>query len=417
MRISNGYLIFVLVFIILFAQTNNISANTENWDFQYRGVRAMGMGNAFGAVSDDGDAFYYNPSGLTSIRKFRLDLQPVRVIPTEVFYNETKDINDVLDDIDRIGDSSNPLGDPSLSDERQRLMNKLQRLIDGQLGLDIAVPIRVMLPLHIGDYGVTVGAMAHEWVGAQIDVRKRGLDWGNFVIDMLDDEIFYKIISERVYGISSAICFPIQPSLTLSLGLNAKRIERDILTNENNPMYFADLINTRGQDDIKGTADDFENRFFDPNDPISSMLFGSGFCVDSGVMTSMLDDVIKVGVSCRNLLGKIEYDDVEDETLKRLFNASMAVNVAKIPKPNIPMIDLIVSGDYTGIGSDNPRPRVGVELIWKPLSLISISGRVGNNNGFLTLGAGIQLFFLDMDYAFYGDEITNWHAVSLNLSF
>ncbi|HGJ64289.1 TPA: hypothetical protein ENS27_02740, partial [bacterium] len=90
MRISNGYLIFVLVFIILLFQTDNILANAENWDFQYRGVRAMGMGNAFGAVSDDGDAFYYNPSGLTSIRKFRLDLQPVRVIPTEVFYNETK---------------------------------------------------------------------------------------------------------------------------------------------------------------------------------------------------------------------------------------------------------------------------------------------------------------------------------------
>jgi len=408
----------ILIFIIYLSQAVYASTDDSGWEFQYRGVRAMGMGNAFGAVSDDSDAFYYNPAGLTAIRKFRLDIQPIRIVPTEAFYNETKDINDIMDDIERISDSPDPLEDPALSDERIRLMNKVESLINEQMGVDLAVPVRIMLPLHIGDYGVTVGGIAHEWVGAQLDIRKKGLQWNNFATDMLDDEIFYKIIEERIYGVSSAICFPVPASSTkFSVGLTIKRINRSILTDEDDPMTFSDLINPEGDDNIEGTADDFENRFFDPNDPISSMISGSGFGVDSGAMASINDDAIKAGVYFRNLLGKIKYDGDEDETLKRLFNVSASVNVAKLPNPDMPMIDLIVSGDYVGIGGDDPKPRVGVELIWSPLGLISVSGRVGSNNGFLTLGAGVQLAFLDIDYAFYGDEITNWHAVSLNLTF
>jgi len=418
MSVRKTFPIIILILITFFAQAVYASIDDLAWDFQYRGVRAMGMGNAFGAVSDDADAFYYNPAGLTAIRKFRLDIQPIRIIPTEAFYNETKDINDIIDDIERIGDSPDPLEDPSLSDERIRLMNKVKSLMNEQVGVDLAVPVRIMFPLHLGDYGITVGGIAHEWVGAQLDIRKKGLQWENFAIDILDDEIFYKIIEERVYGVSSAICFPVPASSTkFSIGLTVKRINRSILTDEYDPMNFSDLINLEGKDNIEGTADDFDNRFFDTNDPISSMISGSGFGVDSGAMASVNDDAIKAGIYFRNLLGKIKYDGAEDETLKRLFNVSASVNVAKLPSPDVPMIDLIVSGDYVDIGGDNPKPRVGVELIWSPFGLISVSGRVGSNNGFLTLGAGVQLAFLDIDYAFYGDEITNWHAISLNLTF
>lgn len=419
MYLRKVFLMFALISIVFFVQaTIALTDDESTWDFQYRGIRAMGMGNSFGAVSDDADAFYYNPSGLSSIRGFRLDIQPVRIIPTQDFYNETKDIDELIDDIDRLSSSDDPLGDPNLKDERIRLMNKIERLVVEQVGADLAVPVRIMFPLHIGDYGVTIGGIAHEWVGAQIDVRKKGLQWGNFVTDILDDEIFYKVIEERLYGVSSAISFPM-PSLPvkLSVGLTAKMIERAILTDEDNLLDFADLMNPEGKDNIKGTADDFENLYFDPDNPLSSRITGTGFGIDGGMMASIGDDTMKVGLYSRNLLGSIKYDDNEDETFNRLFNVSASVNLAKLPNPNIPMIDLILSGDYVGIGSDNPKPRAGLELILRPLNLISVSARVGNNNGFLTLGAGIQLMFLDIDYAFYGDEITNWHAVSLNLSF
>lgn len=40
----------------------------------YRGVRAMGMGNAFTAIADDADAVFYNPAGLAHNRRVRLHL-------------------------------------------------------------------------------------------------------------------------------------------------------------------------------------------------------------------------------------------------------------------------------------------------------------------------------------------------------
>ncbi|MEW6056231.1 MAG: hypothetical protein AB1540_06425 [Bdellovibrionota bacterium] len=40
----------------------------------YRGVRAMGMGNAFTAVSDDHDAVFYNPAGLVYTKNVEIDV-------------------------------------------------------------------------------------------------------------------------------------------------------------------------------------------------------------------------------------------------------------------------------------------------------------------------------------------------------
>lgn len=40
----------------------------------YRGVRAMGMGNAFTAIADDADAVFYNPAGLAHNRRIRFHL-------------------------------------------------------------------------------------------------------------------------------------------------------------------------------------------------------------------------------------------------------------------------------------------------------------------------------------------------------
>jgi len=146
----------IIVSAFAFSQTGIASSDTI-WDVQYRGVRAMGMGNAFGAVSDDSDAYYYNPAGLSFVRKLRIDIQPVHLIPTEDFYSETKDINDLIDDVDSISKSSQPLDDPKLKDERIRLMNRLERLSNENVGLDAGFPVSVMIPLHIKNYGVTVG--------------------------------------------------------------------------------------------------------------------------------------------------------------------------------------------------------------------------------------------------------------------
>jgi len=384
---------------------------------QYRGVRPMGMGNAFVAIADDGDAFYYNPAGLTAVRKIRIDLQPVKFIPTQDLYDEFKDLDQLMDDVEAIRESAEPLEDPTLEDERRRVTRKMKRLMRGNLGLDMASPVRVIVPLHIGDYGVAIGGIAHAWSDSRVHVRRRGLNWSDFVKDTLDDEVIYNIMAEASYGVAAAIEVPVAPlPLELSFGLAARRIHRWQMSDEDDPLGMEDLLNPYGKDGIEGTADDFKERYFDPEDPLASVSEVKGYNVDAGTIASF-GDTINLAVALQNVVGK-----VKDEKFPRDLQVSAAVNLAKVPSPDIPMLDIILAAGLDNLNETWERDeivdtaRLGLELVWK-LPLMALSGRIGSNHGHMTLGAGIQLMFLDFDYAFYGDQDANWHAFSLNLAF
>lgn len=71
-------------------------AYSEEFDFFYRGVRPLGMGDAFTAIADDENAAFYNPAGLDSVKEGRIELFPLLV---EISSNTTDLIND-LGDID-----------------------------------------------------------------------------------------------------------------------------------------------------------------------------------------------------------------------------------------------------------------------------------------------------------------------------
>lgn len=55
-----------IILAILFISCLNLYA--DEYDYLYRGARPMGMGGAFTAVSDDYNAFFYNPAGLNRIK-------------------------------------------------------------------------------------------------------------------------------------------------------------------------------------------------------------------------------------------------------------------------------------------------------------------------------------------------------------
>ncbi|MDP2752998.1 MAG: hypothetical protein Q8P40_01195, partial [Nitrospirota bacterium] len=66
----------IVVFIIaaIFVLTSGYSAMAKEYPSLYRGIRPLGMGGAFTAVSDDENALFYNPAGLSKISKFKLGL-------------------------------------------------------------------------------------------------------------------------------------------------------------------------------------------------------------------------------------------------------------------------------------------------------------------------------------------------------
>ena len=406
LRVLNLILIGLLALAV-----NSLSASDDKVleSRRYRSVRAMGMGNAFAAIADDGDAFYYNPAGLTAAGKLRVDFQPVRLIPTQDLYGEIRELNKLMDDMEAISGSESPLEDPTLEDERRRLTQRMKRLSRENLGLDAAIPFRVIVPLHIGGYGVAIGGIMHGRSESQFHVQQRGLRWTDFVKDVLDDEMFYDIMAETSYGLAAAVEVPVSSlPIELSLGLAVRRTHRWWMTDEDDLLGIEDLFNPYGEDGIEGTADDFRERYFDPEDPWDSVSESRGYNVDIGTIVS-LDDTVNIAIVVQDLAGKIE-----DAGLTRNYGLSAAVNLTELPILYTPKLDIILAAGLER--RDETRGNAGLELVWK-LPLMAVSGRIGSNHGKETLGAGIQLAFLDFDYAFYGEQDTNWHAFSLNLAF
>lgn len=367
------------------------------------------MANAFGAISDDGDAFYYNPAGLVNAKKTRFDLQPAGIIMTQNLWDGIEDIEQLIDDIDTMNKSSVPLEDPELADERRRIMDRMEALIKEEIGLDTLTPLKFIVPLSSGNYSIAIGGIAHSWSQSQIQVRRIGLDWNDLAKDVLNDELYYNIIGEAAYGLAAAIEIPINLlPLEISSGFSIRRMHRWQITDKNDPITIENLIQM--------SEEDFKERYYDPNDPMASLSESTGYRLDLGAIATFRD-AINLGAVLQNIPGKVAKEDIP-----RNSQVSAAINLTKISIPAITSLDIILAGTLDldeEFDKDEDlinRGQFGIEVIWK-LPFIELSGRAGSNHGFMTLGAGIQLFFLDFDYAFYGDFDADWHAISLNLAF
>ena len=208
-------------------------------------------------------------------------------------------------------------------------------------------------------------------------------------------------MAELSYGAAVAVELPVALlPLELSFGVAARRLHRWRITDRDDLLGFDDIL-----------ADDFTERYFDPEDPWASVSEGKGYVVDIGALGSF-NDAINLAVVVENLITKMEYKDGTEDEFPAKFGISSAVDLTELTHHGAADVDVMLAG---GVNSSK-ETRLGLEIIWD-MPLLKLSGRIGSNEGHMTLGAGIQLAFLDVDYAFYGDEDTNWHAFSLNLSF
>ena len=417
MVIKRNLLLFAsLMFVSIFIASELFASGVESIVSQYKSIRPMGMGNIFTTITDNGDAFYYNPAGIANINHPLFAFQPLRLLITRDLYDEIGNITQLADDVGKVRQSDDPLNNPDVADERQRVLNRMERMFYETLGMDIATPTQITFPVNIRNFNLAIGATVNGWSESKVKVLRHGLRWKSFAQDILDDEILYRIIAETSYGVTTAFKFPISLlslPIELSMGISAMKINQMLITDEDDLLSVSDLLNPNGKDNIKGTADDFENHFFNPDDPFACISKGEGYSVDAGVIVSLTNKA-EVAFSLRNLMGKITYD--KTKKLPKDFAISIVVNLTKLPHLNIPMMDVILATGLDSL-SNKTGVQLGLETILKPLKFLSISGRIGRNQGYTSLGAGVQLLFLDLDYAFYCDTFANWHAFSLKMAF
>ncbi len=103
----NKLYLFLLLIIIV-----GTKAYAEPTPHLMRGLRPLGMGNAFVAVSDDENALFYNPAGLDDVKIDRVE------IVNPIFELSTSVIEVMLDVVDTAGNS-----DDSDADQTEEIVN------------------------------------------------------------------------------------------------------------------------------------------------------------------------------------------------------------------------------------------------------------------------------------------------------
>jgi len=331
-------LIFTVV-LSLFS-TSNIFAG--EYSYIYKGVRPMGMGGAFVAVSNDANALFYNPAGLADITERRVSLLNLAAETSPDGYDMFSDALDVD------------------FDSAEETASFLQSYI-GEYS-------------HVGlsffPYYVKPG-FAFALIGSgTMNLQARDRQSPKLIVDSVGD-------AGAALGYARSFFDD-----NLLVGAGVKYIMRKSLDEEYTVL------------DI--TTDDFEDRLEDDYED------GQGALLDLGIMYKFRDVQIgtrnidfQVGLSANNLIDNDMGDakDIEDH-----IDLGFA---AKIDRWIFALdyVDL-----FSQVGDDDDpgkRIRLGAEFAYKPFLFL----RFGFYQGYMTFGIGLETKNIQFDLLTYSEEV------------
>jgi hypothetical protein len=312
----------------------------------YRGVRPLGMGNAFTAICDDENALFYNPAGLAEISTFSMGI----INPIVDVSKSTLDLSDDSDDID--------------TDDSGQVADLLREYI-GETHY-----ARVGLFPHVGfnaaQYGVMIGYLGQ----AVLDAEIRNPAWPeahtNYTVD---------------HGPLAGVGGPI-PASNIRVGAAVKYIHRESL----DQIYTAtDIADDNFEDQIEN---DLEK--------------GAALGLDLGVLYTLPFDwpvKAQVGLAVQNL-PEMDFGEARDQQTQ--------ANVGFALEKNISKCKFLGALDYRdlahAVGEDNDIPkRLHMGLEFQLPKILSI--RAGLSQGYVTYGLTLDFRFVKLDVASYAEEV------------
>jgi len=365
----------------------------------YRGVRPLGMGGAFLAVSDDHNAFFYNPAGITQREKATFTLFELPIGISKDLFDTYKFFSDNQDDLEDFED---------LDIDRQQ-----------ELVTDVIARIT-----HNRNH-ITAGFPNINYIGGPSSLVQWG--WGVFGIYDVKLKVNRGIIAPNVdmWGSVDAIVIvpvahkieylPLMVPGNLSVGANLKYINRWRI------------------EEKKISILQFEQ--FDPD-----LQKGKGVGIDLGALYQ-LTDKWQFAMAITDFGGtKIDYESVDVDggvdkpagsgVITPSWDVGFAYRPDSIPywpgkrletKDILTLVvdvnDITDSDEGLFKATFFTKLHMGAELnLFKQLKV-----RGGFNQGYPTLGLGLSALFLHIDYAFWGEElgryagdIPEWnHMISL----
>jgi hypothetical protein len=331
----------MLIFLFLIVLSASVTWGDE-FPYIYKGVRPMGMGGAFVAVSDDANALFYNPAGLA-----RIDHVSVSLLPLEA--ESGKNSLDIYQDV-----SDTDFDDP------QETADFLRQYIGDRAHLGVNLFPNFSMPR----FAFCLFGTAR--VDLEVDNRQYPTVYTNAVSDV---------------GAGLGYAHPLLDN-SLSLGASLKFDHRESLAKD---YSYVDLASEDLSDLIK---DDRQK--------------GNGVLVDIGAIYSFKElgfDNVRVGM-CANNLGNSSLGDAEDLDSHVDLGVSVEENLW-ITKTTFAFdyVDL-----FSQMGDDNDmgkRIRMGIECKLP----VFFTARVGLYQGYYTAGVNLDAKFVQLDALTYAEEI------------
>jgi len=374
-----------------------------------RGARALGMGDAFTAMADDQNVFFYNPAGIVQRTGSALTLLD---LPVTVGDDVTKIIDFISDNEDDLNNF-----DTLLPARQAELINQINRdLVSLRPTFGVGAPNLSYLSGPIGGgffWGAGLFGQADGRVG--------------FVYDVITPSLYYDInvdVSPRVVAAKHFEGLPILPG-HLGVGATLKYLQRGQASDSRVSFLQLDSYDTPPFQRGKGYGLDL-GALYQPTSRINVaatwMDFGGtqltfdakaaedGFDAKPA-RTDGIPQRLNVGVAWTP--ARLGFGPIGLPTGDRL---TLAADVRDILNEDS---KVLLDG---GLIADSAGKHIhlGAEYRWWFLRF-----RAGANQGYATAGLGIDIPVLKLDYAFFSDEEGDFagslkhsaHIVSLALRF
>jgi len=341
----------IMIFLTMALLIIGISSTSiaKQYPRLYRGVRPLGMGDAFTAVADDENALFYNPAGLSKISSFQLGILNPLIEVSEKSIDLVQDAQDA--DLDDTGEVADLMQD--YAGEHQHA--------------------RVSLFPHVGFNVASAGVMIGGFGNASIDADIRNPVWPEARVDMVMD-----------YGGIGGFGLEL-PLEGLRAGVALKFLERESLSETYTAIDISDP--------------DFGDRLDD------DLYSGSGFSADLGVIYELgfvpIFDT-NVALVVQNV-PEMDMGDARDIDTQANFGLSIEKSFSAFG-----FVGALDYKDLTGsIEEDDDiakRIHLGAELKF----LKAFSLRAGLNQGYFTAGATLDFWVLRIDFATYAEEVGSY---------
>ena len=332
----------IILFVFAISLFNCLGAEALELDYFYRGIRPLGMGDAFTAIADDKNAAFYNPSGLNSVKRGRLEVLPVLV---EYSQNSKEFVSD-LGKIDE---------------------NDVQGTMD-------------VMRKHIGKY---------QHVRALVfpNYTRHNLEIGAFASGKLNAEIHQP--SYPYLDVNGG--FDTGGVLALAKGFDHKQNRLQV--------GITGLYVQRRGVNRQYTAVDLTKNNYDFQDDLKT---GSSFGFNLGMIYTFNEVAWKpsVALAVQNV-GDMDFGNSVGK-VKQAVNFGVAFHKTIASMPAVFALDYKdIAGSLGDDKDKGKRLHVGAEI--RPFKMLALRG--GLNQGYGTFGLELNLWVIQLSYARYTEEV------------